>query len=221
MRAEKRCFVRASSLALLKIKEPYGSFLLEKSIFFDCLIMDLFFTKIDEIYNNTDRITISKIQHSLGRKLLDYLLKEKFNIFDNVIEENGKPCIKNNPIYFSISHSKYLIGILFDINPVGLDIEFKRKRNYKSILEYFNFYNEISEEEFFQLWTSYEAEFKSGLKEKLISFNYENYAISISCKKMQNKLLNLYLLKEQDNNFLVEKLETPKLLENLNFRLKS
>ncbi len=182
--------------------------------------MDLFFTKIDKKYNNLDKIALSKLQHKLARKLLDYLLKVKFGIIDEVLVKNGKPYLKNNPIYFNISHSKYLIGILFDSEPVGLDIEYKRKRNYRAILDYLNFNKDVSEEEFFQLWTVYEAEFKSGLKEDIISFDYENYSVSISYRKMPSGMLNIYFLKEQDNKFLMNKVENPVFLKNLDYKLK-
>ena len=38
-------------------------------------------------------------------------------------EEKGKPYIKNNPIYISISHSGNFAAVAFHTAPVGIDIE--------------------------------------------------------------------------------------------------
>ena len=42
--------------------------------------------------------------------------------------------------------------------------------------------SDISQDEFFQIWTTYEAEYKSNIKSggKLISFKYDNYFVTIS-----------------------------------------
>ncbi len=182
--------------------------------------MDLFFVKIKEADKNAGRVTLSKIQHKLGRRLLAHLLDKKYNIVDEILVENGKPHLKNNPIYFSISHSKFLVGIAFDKLPIGLDIEYKRKRDYKAILKYLNFDKEVSEDDFFQLWTTYEAEYKSGVKEDLMSFNYENYSVSISYSKKQEKDFNFYLIEEKNNEFFIKKVENPDILANLDYKLK-
>lgn len=179
--------------------------------------MDIFLAKINEEIQN--KIALSKLQHNLGRKILSYILEKSYNIKPEIFEENQKPYVKNNPIYFSISHSKYLVGVAFDNNPIGLDIEFKRKRDYKKILKYLNFDKEASEEEFFQLWTVYEAEYKSGIKENVLSFNYGNYTISTSYATDSNKL-NLYLLTQQQEDFSIKTLEKPTLLKNLSDKLR-
>lgn len=58
------------------------------------------------------------------------LLKE-YNITNYEIKytENGKPYIDGNEVYFSISHDKDLLLIVFDDIPVGVDIQFYHEVN--------------------------------------------------------------------------------------------
>ncbi len=64
--------------------------------------MDLFFIKIQDVYRNAEKVTLSKIQHELRRRLLAYLLEKRYNIADKILVKNCKPKIRNNPIFFSI-----------------------------------------------------------------------------------------------------------------------
>ena len=172
--------------------------------------MDIYFVDISKLFID-NKPKFNKIQHKIGRKMLDYLLKNKYNLEPNILEQDGKPYLENNPIYFNISHSNKLVGIAFDKNKIGLDIEIIKPRNYKSILKHFNINEDISEKEFFQMWTVYEAEYKSGIKDKLLSFEYENYVVSVSYESECS--LNFYKINEGNND--ITKIDIPKFLTNL------
>ena len=70
-------------------------------------------------------------QHLTGRYLLEKIAKEVYQIENTEIEIiNKKPKFKNSDINFSISHSKNIVLIAFDKNPVGADVEEMTERNF-------------------------------------------------------------------------------------------
>lgn len=185
--------------------------------------MDLYLIDINKFYEN-NKPKMSKVQHKVGRSVLNYLLKNNYDIEPNIIEVNGKPFVEDNPIYFNISHSNKLVGIVFDNSLVGLDIEFKKKRNYKSVLKHFGINEDVSEDKFFQMWTVYEAEYKSGIKKLLKSFEYENYMMTISYEKENDlNLFNIEIVNDDIENpeihiSNIEK-ESIKFLDNLSVKI--
>lgn len=72
--------------------------------------------------------------------LLEKILKEKYNMNDYTIKKNinGKPYIKNNPIFISISNKNNICCIAVSKKKIGLDIEFydKNKKYNLNILNY-------------------------------------------------------------------------------------
>ncbi len=103
-----------------------------------------------------------EIQHCYGRFLLEKVAKEVFKIENTEIEIiNKKPRFKFSDIHFSISHSENIILIAFDKNPVGIDIEIMKERNFKELFARYNYKGEnISKELFYKFWTEYEAGIK-------------------------------------------------------------
>lgn len=156
--------------------------------------MDIFlinFQNLEKVINS--KIQKSKFHHRVSRILLSSILSDIYKINSDILEENRKPYIKDNPIYFSISHSMNVIGIAVSHAIIGLDIEYKKKRNYKAILKYMGYNNieNITENDFFKIWTKYEAEYKSGLKNSNIKyFSYKNYICSLS--STQSNLPTIY-----------------------------
>lgn len=75
--------------------------------------------------------------------------------------ENGKPYLPENPVYFSLSHSREATAVAVASSPVGLDAEYlKKQRNYAFIK------NRLSAEEraeitdqtaFYKNWTAKES----------------------------------------------------------------
>ena len=108
-------------------------------------------------------------QHLMGRYLLEKIAKEVFKIEKTEIEiVNKKPKFKHSDLQFSISHSKNIVLIAFDKNPIGADVEEMKERNFKEILERHNKYKGkyISKKTFYRFWTEYEAEIKLQAKPK-------------------------------------------------------
>lgn len=68
---------------------------------------------------------------SQKEQIIREILLKEYNIINYEIKytENGKPYIDGNEVYFSISHDKDLLLIVFDERPVGADIQFYRQIN--------------------------------------------------------------------------------------------
>ena len=142
-----------------------------------------------------------------GRLLCDGLRDLGLYNFINkvVIDENGKPYIPDNPIYFSISHSGTKAMVVFSGNEVGCDVQLMKKNSISLADKYFTEeeQNEINNSDdpvktFFKLWTLKECYMKAsgrglslGLKninvynKDYISKSYvvdENYMVSYIAK---------------------------------------
>lgn len=114
-----------------------------------------------------------EIQHCYGRFLLEKVAKEVFGIENTELEIiNKKPRFKFSDIHFSISHSENIILIAFDKNPIGIDIEIMKERNFKELFARYNYKGEnISKELFYKFWTEYEAGIKlQGTPKTKINF---------------------------------------------------
>ncbi|MCD8025182.1 MAG: hypothetical protein LUE64_06570, partial [Candidatus Gastranaerophilales bacterium] len=109
-----------------------------------------------------------------------------YNIINpQIIVLNKKPELKNKEIHFSISHSKGLIAIAFDTDPVGFDIEYIKDRNLdKFSLRYRQKFNSLNE--FYEFWTRYEAKIK--LQDTPVFYKsfegIKGYMFSIASKKI-------------------------------------
>lgn len=195
--------------------------------------MDIYFIDLNLEQNMmNEKISLNKIHHKFSRLFLKNILKNIYGIESEILEKNKKPYIINNPIYFNISHSKSVIGIAFDKNNIGFDIEYKKERNIKGLLHHYGLENEnITEDEFYQMWTVYEAEYKSANPDKIISFNYKDYMCSVSCSdKTINKIVEIQILNPKiinedvfiaENNYTVNNLKPDDftMLEPLKIKL--
>lgn len=158
--------------------------------------MDIYFINLENIINTVGKARLRReygnFHHHYSRMILKYLLLKIYNINSPVLDENKRPYIENNEIIFSISHSENLLAIMFDKKRAGIDIEYIRERNYKGVLNYYglNIPDDISQDEFFQIWTVYEAEYKSKLNTTPLTFKYRNYMCSLSCES--NTPLKIY-----------------------------
>ena len=133
----------------------------------------------------------------VSKKAWSYLyeLLKEYNI--NLLEEeiiyinNQKPYIKNNPIYFNISHSNNMIAIVIADTECSIDIEYiNMNKNHDKIVNklfsndeqliYSNHPHKL--EYFYELWTKKESCFKltgEGIKiSKFSEIQYSNNIIS-------------------------------------------
>ena len=94
-------------------------------------INDIDKTILDNFYNNIYEIKRNRIKKDnylsiYAEYLLSELLKE-YNIDYNDItileNEYGKPYIKDNNIYYSISHSNEYVIVCINDSPIGIDIQ--------------------------------------------------------------------------------------------------
>ena len=88
-----------------------------------------------------------------------------------VVDENGKPYIPGNPIYFSISHSGTKAMVVFSDSEVGCDVQEMKKKAVSLADKYFTDAEkkEMDDSEdpvrtFYKLWTLKECYMKSSGK---------------------------------------------------------
>ena len=135
---------------------------------------------------------------------------ERSNLFFS-LGENGKPYLNAYPnFHFNISHSENLVAVAFSDYPIGIDAEKIRVPNFKVAKRFFadNEINYIGNDSrrFFEIWTKKEAYLKykglglsfpisnfditdSSLSSKIISFEKNNFLISIYSDIKKNKIL--------------------------------
>ena len=122
-------------------------------------------------------------QFCLGRFLIKYVLKNYYNIkHPEIVIKNKKPCLKNEKIYFSLSHSNDIVLAAFSDKNIGVDIEWMRDRDFQKLFEYYRINSENKDKEtFYQLWTVYEAEIKLQQKPSdLLSLKFlKDYMLSV------------------------------------------
>ena len=131
-----------------------------------------------------------KTEHCFSYLMLDRILKEVYKVNERGIEFiNGKPCLKTQEKFFSISHSGEYILIGFSDYECGVDIEQIKNRNYQAIAERMQFQAETPED-FYKEWTKYEAEYKLGGRNKcktVFQTSYYNYVITAVSENNQEK----------------------------------
>lgn len=140
--------------------------------------MKIFYTKIDEILNtkgekflldfNNDKTYTSQkrlYEHCAGRFLVKYVCEEFYDIPDaQIIVKNKKPYLKNNEIYFSISHCQNIVITAFSDCPCSIDLEkIKPVKLAKMSERYHQKFDNL--EDFYKFWTTYEAKIKLQAKE--------------------------------------------------------
>lgn len=148
--------------------------------------MEIFYVKTNDFSTDTKY----ENEHILGRRIVEYAAKNIFKSNNCEIEIiKNKPQFKALPIKFSISHTKGLVAVCFNEFEIGFDAEFIKPRDYKAICKRMNFnLKEDNLENFYKVWTEYEAVYKLGTTEKSkYSFIFdENYVITIASSKEQN-----------------------------------
>ena len=123
-------------------------------------------------------------QHCLSYLMIDRVLREFYKVEDREIAFEGtKPYLKTNEKYFSFTHSSDFVALAFSDFPCGIDIEKKKDRDYKAIAKRMKF-TVKTEEEFYQEWTKYEAEYKLGSKSNSVkTFVLGEYFLSAVSSK--------------------------------------
>jgi phosphopantetheinyl transferase len=108
-------------------------------------------------------------------------------------EENGRPFVKGNPVFFSMSHSDALLVMAVDIYPVGIDVELMKERNFAKLSSWF-FGEHIADcEGFYKHWTRFEA----GLKLAGMTLFSKGAPVP---KHLHSEALGGYMLSFASNN---------------------
>ena len=120
--------------------------------------MDLFYTTCDKFAGDTLR----EKQHNAGRYLVEYVAKNVYKIENSELEVvNKKPKFKFVDLHFSISHCHNYAVVVFDKNPVGVDIEKITPRNFEAVAKRMKFeLKENTLSAFYEAWTIFEAKYK-------------------------------------------------------------
>lgn len=106
-----------------------------------------------------------------------------FSTADLLRDDFDKPYIKDNPLYFSLSHSKNLLVIACSSSPIGIDCEFHKIRKFDTIAKryYTNEEQRYAEGDlanFYKVWCQKEALLKTvgiGIRIDLKSLNSFSY----------------------------------------------
>lgn len=132
-------------------------------------------------------------QHCFAYYMLDYILKNFYNVFDRKLEFiNKKPFLVNRAKFFSISHSDEYIVLCFSDNDCAIDIEKMKYRNFEKIAQRMNFACKTLENFYFE-WTKFEAEYKLGKNYSSIkTCKYFDYIITILSDNIQ-EIFNVYI----------------------------
>ncbi len=155
--------------------------------------------------NNLSSKERRDLEHNLAYSLLNNMLKRYFNLENYTIikNENGKPYIDKEGVYFNISHTNGLVACAVSDKEVGIDCEKIDTAYDKRVQKLANRYfveNEIKLLEksdfdscvFFRIWTSKEAIIKrlggnmsllkkiDTTKQSVKVITFKNYIISIS-----------------------------------------
>lgn len=120
------------------------------------------------------------------------ILRKYFAIKNPVYyrNENGKPYLADNSLYFSLSHSGGITAAAVCEREVGLDIQAETGRKCPSVLSRLT--EAEKKENFFYLWTAKEAYVKlrgSTLAADLPSLEYKDAALYHNKKKVPYRFL--------------------------------
>ena len=161
--------------------------------------------KINKLKNE-----INKKESILGEYLLIYSLKKYYHLnyqnIDIYYNDNNKPLIKNHNIYYNITHSNGLVGLIISSNKCGIDIE-KIKDVNLAIIKTFATINEQkyilennSLQRLFEIYTLKEAYIKmKGLN----LTNIKEIEFIIKDKQITCHISNVICTLKHINNYIV------------------
>ena len=178
--------------------------------------MKVFFLKKKEflpydkrfLFGNSFKNEKRNVEFALSRFLLDYILKNIYNIENYEIETvNNKPRIKTGSVHFSISHSNEIILIGFSEYEIGVDVELIKEKNLDRFSKYFK-QNFLTLDSFFDFWTKYEAEIKLQKKAKFFKSLVieEKYYLSL-CSVKNIKEVEFFKLIKNNGDIVLKELK--------------
>lgn len=165
--------------------------------------MDIFVIKVNSEKNVEDDLLLQFLQrpisdektrktHCFSYLMLDRILREVYQLQDRkIIFDNKKPMLDSKLKNFSITHSENYIVLAFSDSNCGVDIEKIKTRDYIKIAKRMHF-DSKTEEEFYEDWTTFEAQYKLGeeIKSKK-TFKLDDYYLTVVSNNM-NEEFNLF-----------------------------
>ncbi len=116
-----------------------------------------------------------RLQFLMGRLMIYRFLGRRFKV-----EKSGKLTHKN--CFLSLSHSRNLVVLALSENPIGIDAEdTSKKRNYKNICRFLKWKNCPDLNEFYKLFTKYEANYKLASQNQKIHHTFLLWKKFIIC----------------------------------------
>ena len=118
-----------------------------------------------------DRKDVSISAEFLAKKLVSEYLNTSIENVEILRSETGKPYIKDNAVFISISHSGSFVAVAVNDTPIGIDIEIIKEKDLKLIDKIFSHddlsiikQSENKLLDFYKIWTAKEAYFKFSEK---------------------------------------------------------
>ncbi|ALS01040.1 hypothetical protein ATZ33_06555 [Enterococcus silesiacus] len=172
-----------------------------------------------------------------GEILVRYISRTQFN-FDTqqiIFTKNkyGKPYIKDNPLFFNISHSGEWVVCAFSSSEIGIDIEKIEKLNTNIAENFFSEYeyetllnteNKKQLDYFYDIWTLKESYLKwlgTGLSTPLNSFHFHlnEKNIELNNNKIKNNLyFKQYPIPEYKLSVCSENNHFPKIVKEISVK---
>lgn len=161
--------------------------------------MKIYYVNLEDGITHTKQ-SKKKLQSRCGRFIAEYVAKNYYGVENTeIILENGKPKFKFSKLNFNISHSENIVACAFDDYPVGIDVEYMKKRNFDELSKYLKV-DFKEKNDFYRYWTQYEAKIKlqSEIKQILTFEILKGYMCSLlssnPCSGIKIKL-KIYELK--------------------------
>ena len=176
--------------------------------------MKIFYIEI----KNTPQKDKKKLQSALGRHLAKEIARVFYDVQNTeIIVENNKPKFKNSDLYFNISHSNNVVAVAFDDMSLGLDVEYIKERDFKSLLERYNIDSD-DKNLFYQFWTEYEASIKiqAKIKQKICFKLKDDYMLSLFSSNPDEGIktkLKIYEVKSPTESIMPSELINLKLVQ--------
>lgn len=162
------------------------------------------FEKRENLFKNKENLTCHTklLSYICLRSFLCENLKLRNSELKFLKNENGKPYLLNNPLYFNLSHTKDAFAIAFSDREVGIDIEGERKISERLKDKYFT--KREKEENEISVWTKKEAIIKligTGIKDISKADTIEN-DFFIFTKEKENYKISCAMYEKQDTKFI-------------------
>ncbi|MDR1168574.1 MAG: hypothetical protein LBK53_06790 [Heliobacteriaceae bacterium] len=150
---------------------------------------------------------LADCKHKAGRILTQQAAQNIYGITDTQIRiKNKKPLFVNAGLNFNISHSEDFVGVCFDKEPLGFDMEYMKKRDFNALLKRYKLPVKDAKTIFYRFWCGYEAKLKLQSPEKtLITFKlFDDYMAALASASEKEITVKAYMFPSMEEIALTE-----------------